>query len=431
MILLSGGSGKRLWPLSNSVRSKQFLQVLPTDSGSSESMVQRVYAQLQTIGGWDSITVVAGEAQKDQLHLQLGDDVNIVIEPERRDTFPAIVLACTYLYDKLKISAKENIAVIPVDPFVDTAYFRCVQECAEIIGDKMNALALLGVKPTTPSEKYGYIIPKNPEQRISDVLQFKEKPTRTQAVQMIEQGALWNCGVFVLKLGYVLNILQTKYNTHEYVFDTIRCNFSQLNKTSFDYEVVEHAKEIQVVEYQGSWTDLGTWETLTEQMAENIMGDTRIDPLCKNTHVINEQNVPVIAMGLKDIVVVASQDGILVAEKGETYRLKDFLHDYDQRPMYEDKLWGNYRVLDQSTYQNNCETIIKKVLLTVGQRINPIHHPFERKVLTCLHGTGIFTLNEKERSFSTGDTVEISSSDTYDLLASEDLEFIETRFRRK
>lgn len=430
LILLSGGSGKRLWPLSNDVRSKQFLQVLPTENGSQESMVQRVYRQLVTVGGWDSITVVAGEAQKDQLQLQLGEDVNIVIEPERRDTFPAIALACTYLHNKLDVGYNDNIVVIPVDPFVDEDYFRCVQTCSQVIGDEDNLLVLLGARPTTPSEKYGYIIPENPQQKISNVLQFKEKPTRDVAIQMIEQGALWNCGVFGLKLGYVLNILKNKYGIEQINYKSMYYNFSKLKKTSFDYEVVEHAQKIKSIRYDGQWKDLGTWETLTEEMASQSMGNTRVDSLCQNTHVINEQKIPVIAMGLTDIVVVASQDGILVAEKGETYRLKDFLQDFDQRPMYEEKLWGSYTVLDQAGYPDDMETVIKKVVLSAGQHINPIHHPFEQKIVTVLCGQGKVIINGKESIISAGDTVKILSNDSYDILATEDLQFTEIRFRK-
>jgi len=180
LILLSGGSGKRLWPLSNDVRSKQFLTVLPTPDGHLESMVQRVYRQLQEVGGWSSITIASSANQKDQLELQLGSEVNIVIEPERRDTFPAIALACTFLYSECGVGVDETIAVLPVDPYVDLDYFINISKFTDILESDRNCLALMGATPTFPSEKYGYIVPTDCDKIISQVKTLKKNPTERQ-----------------------------------------------------------------------------------------------------------------------------------------------------------------------------------------------------------------------------------------------------------
>lgn len=427
LILLSGGSGKRLWPLSNEIRSKQFLQVLPAPDGGKESMVQRVYRQMREVGGWRSITVAAGAAQRDQLEAQLGREVNIVIEPERRDTFPAIALACSYLYSECGVQPDEPVAVLPVDPFVDPAYFQNIAQFPAILSGISGGLVLMGAAPVKPSDKYGYIIPADGDSEISDVSYFKEKPDLNTAKKLIQEGALWNCGVFGLKLGYIINILKDKYQVADFSFDAMKERFLTLHKTSFDYEVVEHVKEIKVLRYDGNWTDLGTWETLSEEMASAVTGNAKVDRLCQNTHVINEQDIPVVAMGLKDMVVVASHDGILVAEKGETYRLKEFVGEIGGRPMYEEKRWGSYQVLNHSFYQDGTEALTKKLSVKAGKQISYQRHAHRKEVWTIVSGAGWLCIDEKRRQVSQGDTITIWENQCHALLASTDLELIEVQ----
>lgn len=126
-------------------------------------------------------------------------------------------------------------------------------------------LALLGVLPTYPSEKYGYIIPDSAKGDVWRVREFKEKPDERTAKRLIDKGALWNCGVFAFKLDYLKNIIESYYELS--TFDDIRDHYAVFPKNSFDYEVVEKASSVAVVPYEGSWKDLGTWNTLTEEMA--------------------------------------------------------------------------------------------------------------------------------------------------------------------
>lgn len=390
-------------------------------------MVQRVYRQLQETGGWRSVTVAAGAAQRDQLEAQLGPSVNIVIEPERRDTFPAIALACTYLYSERGVDPDEPVAVLPVDPFVDLTYFQNIAKFPAILAGMSDGLVLMGAAPVKPSDKYGYIIPKDRSQAISDVSYFKEKPDLVCAEKLIAEGALWNCGVFGLKLGYIIDILKDKYEVTDFAFEAMKNRFLTLNKTSFDYEVVEHVKEIKVLRYNGCWTDLGTWETLSEEMASAVTGNAKADHLCENTHIVNEQDIPVIAMGLKDMMVVASRDGILVAEKGETYRLKEFAGEISGRPMYEEKRWGSYQVLNHSFYEDGTEALTKKLSVKAGKQISYQRHLNRKEVWTIVSGEGWLCVNEKRSQVSQGDTVTIWENQRHALYASTDLELIEVQ----
>jgi mannose-1-phosphate guanylyltransferase len=424
LILLSGGSGKRLWPLSNDVRSKQFLKLLKDEKDNAESMVQRVYRQIKEVGGWDSITVAASASQRDMLALQLGEDVNVVIEPERRDTFPAIALACSYLYSEKKVAPDEAIAVLPVDPYVDLDYFIKVSDMEKVIlQEKETDLVLLGALPTFPTEKYGYIVC---EENGFDVSRFKEKPTVSEAQQLIDQGALWNCGVFGLKLGYVLDILKEKYGVEDFRYSAMAQTFLTLKKTSFDYEIVEKAKNIKAIKYENTWMDLGTWQTITMEMKNSAEGNVITDDACRNTHIINDIEMPIVAMGIEDAVIVASNDGILVAKKDRTSKLKDMISGVNNRPMYERKSWGKYKV-----YENNAGALTKKLIIEEGKQISYQYHAHRKEVWTILSGEGILYLDGVKSKVSVGDVIKIDENMKHGIKAVTQLEIIEVQIGDK
>lgn len=422
LILLSGGSGKRLWPLSNEVRSKQFLKLLKDETGQAESMVQRVYRQIKEVGGWDSVTVAASAIQRDMLQLQLGENVNIVIEPERRDTFPAIALACSYLCSEKKVGRDEIAAVLPVDPFVDIEYFEKVAEIEEISKRIDADLLLLGAVPTFPTAKYGYIVPGTKRGQAYEVQYFKEKPAEDEAERLINQGALWNCGVFGLKLGYVLDILQEKYGITSFDYSSMAKNFKTLKKTSFDYEVVEKAQNIKVIRYENKWMDLGTWQTITLEMKNMVEGNVVMEDTCRNTHIINDIELPIVAMGIEDSVIVASNDGILVAKKDETSKLKETIKNINNRPMYERKRWGKYRVIEGSA----C-SITKKLVIEQGKQISYQYHEYRKEVWTIISGEGLLYINGEKRTVSVGDVIVIDERMKHGIRASTELEIIEVQ----
>ena len=154
IILLSGGSGKRLWPLSNNTRSKQFIKLLTAPDGSKESMVQRVVRQLRVAGICDSITVATSQSQWDVIINQLGDEIPVVTEPERRNTFPAIALASSYLAYERKCPTDEIVVVMPCDPYTEAGYFETIRKMVDAVANDMAELVLMGIKPTYSSAKY-------------------------------------------------------------------------------------------------------------------------------------------------------------------------------------------------------------------------------------------------------------------------------------
>lgn len=155
LILLSGGSGKRLWPLSNNARSKQFLPLLEKEDGTFESMVQRVVRQAKDAKLTDNITLATNASQLDIITNQLGDTVSVVTEPERRDTFPAIALAASYLKFAKGCADDEVVVIMPCDPYTDAGYFETIGKMVECVRQNVADLVLMGIQPTCPSEKYG------------------------------------------------------------------------------------------------------------------------------------------------------------------------------------------------------------------------------------------------------------------------------------
>lgn len=424
MILLSGGSGKRLWPLSNDSRAKQFLKVLRNEeNGQLESMVQRVYRQLCKVVREDDMIIATNAAQVDILRNQLGR-IPIVVEPERRDTFPAIALACSYLWSKLGIAKDEMVAVVSVDAFVNDEFYRQVGELEPLLRQTGAEVALLGIRPTYPSSKYGYMIPKVHEEYMQ-VAHFIEKPTEEKAQVLINSGSYWNSGVFVFSLQLIYDYLQA--GQFPYEFDELTSNFSLLPKTSFDYAVIEHLNHIVALTYDGDWKDLGTWNTLTEQMNQLIMGNGGMSEDCYNTHIINELELPVKVLGVSNMIIAVSADGILVSDKPASSKMKDMLHEgLFSRPMYEERSWGWYRILDH-VKRSDQEILTRKVVVHAAQHIDYEPHPVHSKVWTMVSGSAVVTINHEQQTASAGNVIHIPVNTPHSLYATDEIELIEVQ----
>ena len=421
IILLSGGSGKRLWPLSNEVRSKQFLKIFKADDGSHESMVQRMFRMLKKLDENVSITVATSESQIASIRAQLGESVGISVEPSRRDTFPAIALASAYLHDVKRVSGDEPVIICPVDPYVDEGYFRMFTKLYAQVEKAEANLVLMGIEPTYASEKYGYIIPDS-QNPVSYVNSFKEKPDSITAKKYIQLGALWNAGVFAYKLNYVLEIAESILGTSSYqkLFDS----YDNLPKISFDYAVVEKERKIQVLRFSGEWKDLGTWNTLTEAMSDEVSGNA-LAAECENTHVINELQIPLIALGVKNLAIAATPDGILVTDKASSDKIKNYVS--DSRPMYEKRVWGEYTILDYRLQNDGNNSLTKHLIIKPGQHISYQRHKHRSEIWTFTDGSGKLILDGVVREVKRGDTVHIQSGMKHAIKADTELHIIEVQ----
>lgn len=426
IVLLSGGSGKRLWPLSNDIRSKQFIKIFKKEETNNttadevyESMVQRVYRQIKRADREAVVTVATSENQVSDLVNQLGDNVGISVEPCRRDTFPAIVLASAYLTDVLKVSPEEAVVVCPVDPYVEDDYFSALKDLAKQVDKGEANLVLMGIEPTYPSEKYGYIIPDTAN-HTARVKTFREKPTADVARAYMKEGALWNGGVFAYKLKYVLE------RAHELIdfvdYQDLYAKYETLTSISFDYAVVEHEDNIQVQRFAGAWKDLGTWNTLTEAMKDKVIGKGVMNSSCENVHILNEMDVPVLAMGLHDVVISASPEGILVSDKEESAHIKPFVDKFDQEIMFAEKSWGRYKVMDVET-----GSLTIKVTLKPGHSMSYHSHKLRDEVWVVICGEGRTIVDGYEQTVKAGDVITINAGCRHTVVAVSELKIVEVQ----
>jgi mannose-1-phosphate guanylyltransferase len=428
LVLLSGGSGKRLWPLSNDARSKQFLKVLQNDQGNMESMVQRVWRQMGRAGLARHASIATGRGQVDMIQSQIGPEVSVIVEPQRRDTFPAIALAAVYLYSIQGVSLNEVVAILPVDPYVEDSFFDKIKELEGAVAATGADLALMGVKPTYPSEKYGYVVPETDSGDTSEVMmvsRFAEKPSREKAEALIAEKALWNCGVFAFKLNYMINLLMELGLPIHY--EEMLRQYHRLPKISFDYAVVEKAEQIVVLPYAGEWKDLGTWNTLTEEIQAPLIGNGTICGDSQNVHMINELDIPIAVLGVSNIIVSASPDGILVADKNASPKVKDLIGHLEQRPMYEERRWGSYRVLDFKKFPEGQEVLTKRICISAGKNLSYQTHAKRSEVWTVIAGSGQFVLEDRIGSLQAGDVVKIPVGAKHSIRAFTDLEIIEVQ----
>ena len=427
LILLSGGSGKRLWPLSNDVRSKQFLSLLASSDGGMESMIQRVVRQIREAKLTDNITFATNDIQRDSIINQLGEEVNIVTEPERRDTFPAIALAASYLAKEKGCDKDEIVVVMPCDIYTKLKYFTTIGKMVEAVENNIADLVLMGIAPTYPSEKFGYIVPEKGETvaDVKTVERFIEKPNIERAKELLAQGALWNGGVFAFRLGYMMNIVNRYIQAD--TFREVHSRYCEFPKISFDYEVAEKAKSVAVVSYFGEWKDLGTWNALCEELPSTHIGNVMMGDNNRNTHVINELGIPVFCNGLKDLVVVASPDGIMVCDKQDSEKIKEYVGKLATRPMYEERRWGTYRVLDDSTYEGGLHSLTKSITINPGKNISYHIHHHHSEVCTFVDGEGVFVLDGVEQRVKAGDTIIIPIKQIHAIKAITPLTFIEVQ----
>ena len=419
IVLLSGGSGKRLWPLSNDIRSKQFIKIFKTEDGEYESMVQRVYRQIRAVDSDATVTIATSKKQVSAINNQLGDGVGISIEPCRRDTFPAIALATAYLHDVQGVPENEAVVVCPVDPYVEREYFEALKELGRLASEGVSNLTLMGIEPTYPSEKYGYIIPESGD-AVSRVSTFKEKPDASTAKEYIAKGALWNGGVFAYKISYLLE------KAHELIdftdYNDLYAKYDTLEKISFDYAVVEKEKSIAVMRFSGEWKDLGTWNTLTEAMEEAVVGDAALNDTCENVNVINDLSIPILCMGLKNAVVAASPEGILVSDKEQSSYIKPYVDKLDQQVMFAEKSWGSFLVLDVA---DECLTI--KVTLNPGHRMNYHSHEHRDEVWTVIAGSGRTVVDGTVRRVRPGDVISVIAGQKHTIIADSELQVVEVQ----
>ncbi len=424
ILLLAGGVGKRLWPLSNHVRSKQFLKLLRNDHDQLESTIQRICRQLDSLGLLDSTSIITCQDQVEIIRNQIGDDVQLICEPYQKGTFASIALASTFLHSKFLIEPDETICVLPADCFADASFFQLINLFPNCLRLSRAKLSLIGVPPTFPSNQFGYIVPNmNQPAQYYPIEQFIEKPDPTLAQTLINKQALWNCGVFAFPLTFILEYLKDKGMSVDY--QQLLASYQQLPTISFDHEVVEKTSDTVVIPFYGLWKDLGSWSSITEQLDLNIMGKGNLSTDSTNVHIVNELSLPIHVIGLSNSIIAASPDGILIADKKQSHRIKEMTK--DELPMYVEKRWGIYQILYQKRTEQGEESLTKLIKVESGRNMSYHSHCWRKEIWTVLSGCGEFILDDQLFLIHSGDVLKIPVGAKHGVKAIAPLELIEVQ----
>lgn len=424
-ILLCGGSGQRLWPLSNRIRSKMFLKLLPAPDGGTESMIGRVCRQLDHCGLGESVLFVTHQDQIALTRRHTRNGYPVIGEPSKRGTFTAAALGALYLHSTGTAKPEDTIVIAPADMYADEGFFHLFHQFTDILADSGADLVLLGTRPAHPSDQFGYIVPGRGSTPVySPVMSFEEKPDPSRAEELIRANALWNCGVFACSLRFLLSQLEQMGLPAELgAFTDLYPGFPV---RSFDQEVAEKNSKAVVLRHEGEWRDLGSWETLTGQLPGPVMGKGGIWEDCRHTHIVNELNIPLHVIGVSDIIAVGSPEGILIAGKKEANSIKEILQESPEEPSYVETEWGSFTVLDRSA--NGSELV-----LTIQLSLLPHHEIQEmpcrhsRKSWMIVSGEGEVIQNDVAAPAKAGDTFTISRGETHGVKASGALRLIELR----
>ncbi|MFD2610937.1 sugar phosphate nucleotidyltransferase [Paenibacillus gansuensis] len=429
LLLLAGGSGKRLWPLSNEIRSKIYLTLLPSPDGGKESMIQRICRQVASAGLQEQCMIVTHNQQAHLTRRQVGGNFPLLTEPHKRGTFSAAALASAYLLEQLQLPPEEIICFMPADLYANDDFFDLIRAMPGALASSGSDLALIGTSPDHPSSQYGYIVPDpsacNASPESYPILRFEEKPSPIRAGELIAEKAYWNCGVYAFRIGYLMSVMKSLGFPTDYS-NFLNC-YSSLSELSFDKEVAERCASAIILPYSGNWVDLGSWGTLTEQLSETITGPGSVSSDSQGTHLVNELELPIHVIGAGGLIVAAGPEGILVSSKSGSSRIKDQLSQHPQSPLnYEEKAWGSRRVLDRSE-TDEVRSVTGKLTLLPGAAYHAKADLQQWKHWVAVQGSGQWTLQGKSRTAFPGRTLTITSGQTHSVFAgAEGMVIIET-----
>lgn len=415
VLLLSGGSGQNLWPLSNDVRSKQFIKLFQHED-NEESLLQRIYRQLHHCDNDAFCAIATSKPQVSTIQNQLGHDVVLSVEPSRKDTFAAIALACEYLQYNDLADKDETILVCPVDLYVEDTFFETVFALDTIIQDHRAKLCLIGIEPQGYSTKYGYI-----ERDDQDTFKaFHSRVGENIAKSLVEEGALWNSGIYAFRLGYLLEKAKDYLHYQDYI--DLYKHYNNIKPISFDDAIVSKEESIQVIPYEGNWLDIGSWDAFSTIMEENVIGKGIVGDSCTNVQIVNELNIPIVALGLNDSVISASSQGILVTSKKDSENIKPYVDQMNPQVMYAEKSWGAFHIIDVN---ENSLTI--KVTMKAGEHMNYHSHERRDEVWTIVRGEGKTIVEGMEQHVHPGDVITMDAGCKHTIIALTDLDIIEVQ----
>jgi mannose-1-phosphate guanylyltransferase/mannose-6-phosphate isomerase len=412
-IILAGGSGTRLWPLSRERYPKQFIKF----QGKEESLFQETFKRSLLLSNIDDIYVVTNEKYKflvmgavEELGYTYNEE-NIIVEPEAKNTLPAIYAGVNEIVKK----GHDSVVVFPSDHTIAKS-----DEFASIIKDSetltKDSIITFGIEPDGPNTGYGYISPGESKLNGFVVNSFKEKPTPEKAEEYISKGYYWNAGIFMFDSALFSNEVET-YSPE--IFDAFKSSdnikdaFSKINtKISIDYGIMEKSNKVAVVPVDIGWNDLGSFDSFydvfQEDKDENISNDQNIIIDSKNNIIQSYNGKIVAAVGVEDLIIIDNRDALLVCKKDQSQKVKNVVDTLKERndirteySVQDYRPWGHYKVLEEEkdTFK------IKRITVNQGKRLSYQLHHHRSEHWIVVRGTAKVTVDGEEKFVRSGESI--------------------------
>lgn len=433
-VILAGGSGSRLWPLSRELYPKQLLNLY-----AEKSLLQSTFERLNKFMPSKNIISVTNSKHHANVKMQLGklsEDSIILSEPISKNTAPAIALAIKYIIENSETD--ETILIVPSDLLIEDndKFISSVKEAEKFVEE--GKIVTFGVKPAYPETGFGYI--KSVE---NNVIEFCEKPNFETAEKYIQDGGyFWNSGIFMFKASTIIKELEHYCPEISSIIKNINCTnksisfteFEKMPNISIDYALMEKSKNIAMVELASDWKDLGSWQSIYEVSPKddnnNVFVGHVLDKGSKNSFVYSSSKL-VATIGLEDTVVIETEDAILACKKDRTQEVKQVYetlkeqHDGTQmvhKTVY--RPWGFYTVIAEG---KGFQT--KLIHVNVGQKLSVQSHNHRSEHWVVLSGMAKVVLEGKEHILSPGHSIDIPVKAIHSLQNpfDEDIEIIEVQ----
>lgn len=423
VIILAGGSGTRLWPLSRDRYPKQFIKL----QGDKLSLFQETFKRSLLLADLNDIYVVTNEKYKflvlgaiEELDYQYSES-NILIEPEAKNTLPAIYAGVHEIAKK----GNDSVVVFPSDHVIlkEQKFVDSIRDSEALTRD---SIITFGIKPDAPNTGYGYIAPGTAKFNSYEVKEFKEKPKYEIAVTYVDKGYYWNAGIFMFNTEFFINEVK-KYAKNIYdafeTSDNIKEAFGKIEeKISIDYGIMEKSRNVTVTPVDIGWNDLGSFDSFYDVFDKdennNIVGSDNIVLNSKNNYIYSEKDKVVSIVGVNDLIVVDNRDALLICKKDQSQKVKEIVeilkekndcrteyHVQDYRP------WGNYKVLEEE--KNSFK--IKRIKVSQNKKLSYQVHYHRSEHWIVVSGMAKITIDDVESLVPAGESVFIKQGQKHRL----------------
>lgn len=422
-IILCGGSGTRLWPLSRKDYPKQFLNLY-----SNKSLLQETFLRMAKILPAKNILLVSNEKNFFNVYNQIKDiyadfsKEQILIEPESLNTAPAIAYAMKHLNDELKIKKDAPVIILPADHHIGKQkdYKMLVKRAMREIGDNIGTI---GITPTKPETGYGYIKKGKQENGFFKVDEFKEKPDRKTAQRYLKSGKyVWNSGMYLFNYQTFLAEIQKHapeiFITMEQKMSEFLKNFKKLPSISIDYALSEKSNKVVVFEGEFGWSDIGSFDSLADVLLGKKDRDSRHVKIDSNNTFIHSETDKLIAtIGVDDLIVIENNDSILIQKRGESERVKEVVAFLKEKKLKEIdnsvilyRPWGRYEVLIDGKHHT-----VRKLTIYPGKSLNLQLHKQRVEHWIVIKGLALVLKNKEKINLKVNESIFIPKNTKHQL----------------